>query len=467
MGPQIQDAAPARDDARTRFSFDQIGFVAAFPGSNDGFINFALNFQKKANYGHSLYTAGNLNGFTQAALLAGIYDLPIYNQADGTNTAPNGMLATQAYNAMIYDLQDGRAIRSQGFEFNRLTRGNLYGLDLNLSGNVQNRYYWGVTFGIDFLDYNSEQRYIEYRDGDDGSVQDYDILSNQSVSGTGINVKVGTVIRPIEDNPLRFGIAVETPTFYKLKQQDSFFSIASKWQFDQQTEAGEYIYRYLDQQGQYSIIDSPDDNYLEFNVHSPWKLRASIGSTYDKLVAWDVEYEYSIAQRTRQGYPSASDGWEQSAIMDADKAMNSYTRQVMRGIHNVRAGLEVKPVDKLALRAGYNFYSSPMKSGASLDQTLDSYALEYSLGTDYTNLSAANIFTFGIGYRGKHFYADMAYKYRHQSGQFYAFDDQFQSGGRSELQFQNASGGPVQGQLHSTDVNLSRHNLTFTLGVRF
>lgn len=47
------------------------------------------------------------------------------------------------------------------------------------------------------------------------------------------------------------------------------------------------------------------------------------------------------------------------------------------------------------------------------------------------------------------------------------FDDQFQSGGRSELQFQNVSGGPVQGQLHSTDVNLSRHNLTFTLGVRF
>jgi len=142
--------------------------------------------------------------------------------------------------------------------------------------------------------------------------------------------------------------------------------------------------------------------------------------------------------------------------------MNSLTNNMMRGVHNVRVGLEVKPIDQVAVRAGYNFYSSPMKSGARLDQSIDSYALEYALGTDYTNLSAANIFTFGLGYRGKIFYADLAYKYRAQTGDFYAFDDSYQTMGRSEAQFD-----VTERSLLPTSVNLDRHNLTFTLGFHF
>ena len=148
--------------------------------------------------------------------------------------------------------------------------------------------------------------------------------------------------------------------------------------------------------------------------------------------------------------------------MDFDRAMNALTNRMMRGQHNVRVGLEVKPIDALAIRAGYNFFSSPMKKDARLDQSIDSYALEYSLGTDYTNLSAANIFTLGLGYRWKHIYADIAYKYRMQSGDFYAFDDSYQANGKTEAQFEVTSN-----QLYPTEVNLDRHNITFTLGVRF
>ena len=293
-------------------------------------------------------------------------------------------------------------------------------------------------------------------------MQDYDILSNQKVKGVGVNFKLGTILRPIEDNPLRIGFAIETPSFYKLKQEDSYFSIASKWKFDHTDANGKAIYNYIDQPGQYNILDSPDGNYLEFNVRSPWKFRVSIGSTYDKLIAWDIEYEYALNNHVKQGYPTASNGWNQSSSMDFDRSMNSLTNNMMRGVHNVRVGLEVKPIDQVAVRAGYNFYSSPMKSGARLDQSIDSYALEYALGTDYTNLSAANIFTFGLGYRGKIFYADLAYKYRAQTGDFYAFDDSYQTMGRSEAQFD-----VTERSLLPTSVNLDRHNLTFTLGFHF
>ena len=460
MGTQIQGATPYNGDAKARYTFDQVGFVAAFR-NDGGFVNFGLNFQKKANYGHSLFASSNrLGGLTQAAQLAKIYGL--YDKPDGTNGAPSGMLATQAYNSILYDLPDGTHIASQGFDFNRLTSGNLYGLDLNLSGNIHDRWYIGMTFGVDFLRYNSDQRYVEYRDGSDGSVQDYDILSNQKVRGVGFNFKFGTIMRPIEDNPLRIGLAIETPTFYKLKQEDSYFSIASKWKYSHDDVHGKAVYDYLDQAGSYNIIDSPDGNYLEFNVRSPWKFRASIGSTYDRLIAWDIEYEYALNNRVKQGYPTATNGWNQSSSMDFDRSMNDLTNNMMRGVHNIRVGLEVKPIDVVAVRAGYNFYSSPTKSNARLDQTIDSYALEYTIGTDFTNLSAANIFTFGLGYRGKHFYADLAYKYRMQSGDFYAFDDSFQTMGRTEAQFD-----VTESALRPTSVNLDRHNLTFTLGCHF
>lgn len=460
MGVQVQGATPYNGDARARYTFDQVGFVAAFRNDN-GYINFAVNFQKKANYSHSLFAVGNsLNGFTQAAQLAQIYGL--YDQPGGTNNAPSGMLAYQAYNAMIYDLESGAKIASKSYDFNRLTKGNLYGLDFNLSGNIQDRVYLGITFGLDFLNYSGEQRYVEYRDGSDGTIQDYDILSNQNVKGVGFNFKAGGIFRPIEDSPLRIALAIETPTFYKLRQEDSYFSIASKWKYVGLNKIGGAEYMYINEPGRYNIIDSPDGNYLEFNVRSPWKFRVGVASTFEKLLAWDIEYEYSLNNQVKMGYPTSSSRWDQSATMDFDRAMNALTNRMMRGQHNVRVGLEVKPIDALAIRAGYNFFSSPMKKDARLDQSIDSYALEYSLGTDYTNLSAANIFTLGLGYRWKHIYADIAYKYRMQSGDFYAFDDSYQANGKTEAQFEVTSN-----QLYPTEVNLDRHNITFTLGVRF
>ena len=457
MGAQIQGATPANGDPRARYTFDQAGFVAAFK-NEIGFVNVALNLQKKANYGNSFFTGSNsLNGFSQAAHLAALY---------GEFNPPTASLPTQAYNAYLYDIENV-AFRSSGFNFNRNTKGNLYGLDLNISGNLHDRIFLGATFGIDFLKYKTSQRYVEYRDDSYGRIQDYDIVSNQNVSGTGFNFKLGAIVRPIEDNPLRFGFAIETPTFYRLSQKDSFYSIGSKWMSYHDKDTGQNRYEYITTPGEYWLYDSTDDNYLEFNVYSPWKFRAAIGSTYETFIAWDVEYEYSLNNRTRMGYPDGRNEYGQSTSMDTDKAINDVTQAMLRGVHNVRVGLEVKPIDNLALRAGYNFYSSPMKSGAFFDQSVYSYAMEFTLGTDYINLSAANIFTFGVGYRGKRFYADLAYKYRSQTGDFYPFEDSYQANGASEAQFQRPDGGVVTGTLQPTKLNLDRHNITFTVGYRF
>ena len=111
--------------------------------------------------------------------------------------------------------------------------------------------------------------------------------------------------------------------------------------------------------------------------------------------------------------------------------MDALHKSTLRGSHSFKFGMELNLTDNVAL-----------------DQTGPSPAFGYQPTTDYMNKDDVNIFTAGLGYHGKHFYADMAYKCRVQSGDFYAFDDTYitQTGTR----------------LTPVDVNLNTHQVFFT-----
>lgn len=447
MGGQIQDAQPYAGDSKGKFSFDQIGFVISLPNEDrSSFLNFGVNFQKKNHYGNSFFIENNsLNGLSQAEQFKGLYDQFYKNQS----TPPEGSLNMVANKSGIFTHDPTPDYHSYGYDYNRLTKGNLYGLDFNVSYNKNDFLYLGMTVGFDFLNYETSQRYVEYRDGvgtQSGNVQDYDLMSNRKVTGHGFNIKLGAIVRPFEDSPLRFGAAIETPTWYVLSQKNSYYSIASKWEYNE--TAGTYTYLPA---GDYYIYDSPDGNYLDFNVFSPWKFRLSLGSTVEDFLAWDIEYEYAMYDYTKMGYPSSYDEEGPGTSMDKDRGMSELTHESINGVHNFRAGLEVKPIPEIALRAGYNFWSRPMKKNAVFDQRIDSYSMDYTLGTEWMNLGSTNMFSFGVGYRdASGFYADLAYKYRVQSADFYAFD----------AIYQNA-------KVNSEKVKLDRHGFTLTLGYRF
>lgn len=452
MGGQIQDEKPFGADSRGRFSFDQVGFVACFPNADrSSFFNFGMNLQKKNHYGNSFFVEGALSGgLSQTNQLAGLYNTFYFKQ-----DARQAALPVRAFDALLWDLPDGNRPNSTNYDYNRLTTGNLYGVDLNFSGNLQDRIYLGATVGVDILNYRTSQQYVEYRDGtrSDVKVQDYDLSSNRRINGTGFNIKLGAIVRPIEENPFRFGVTVETPTWYVLTQEDSYFSFASKWLYkgyDEQQAA--YIYDYLYGEGEYALYDSEDGNYMDFNVFSPWKFRAQMGSTVSDFLAWDVEYEYAMYDYTKMGYPESYNADGPTITMDKDRAMSDLNHASIQGVHNIRAGLEIRPLPSFSARVGYNYWSRPSKNGAVFDQGINSYAMDYILGTEWMNLGATNMFSFGFGFRHKNFFADLAYRYRAQDADFYAFDD---------------SWGGTNGLLQKQKVSLDRHGFNITLGYRF
>lgn len=109
----------------------------------------------------------------------------------------------------------------------------------------------------------------------------------------------------------------------------------------------------------------------------------------------------------------------------------------------------------MALRAGYNFITSSTKPNAEWDPYYSDAALSYPTSLDYMNLSDVHIITLGAGYRHKWFYADLAYKYRYQRGDYYAFNPYY-----SQAIDPEAMMSPIL-------VNMDRHTITATLGVRF
>ncbi|MCD8318781.1 MAG: hypothetical protein LUC45_08110 [Paraprevotella sp.] len=453
---------------KTHMSFDQMGFVVSVPimGKSVKYVNFGANFQKRANFNYAFIADNpNINGLSQTQQMADILnnttystplaDLmynayvlnPIYNRDD------QGQLILDEKGNPTYDKY--KALQADQNQYDRVTEGGISGYDFNVSTNIKDRVYLGFTLGVNDVDYYSYTTYREFgtltnTDGSQLSGQEYYSLYNtQHVSGYGVNVKLGSIIRPIENSPFRIGIAVETPTFYHLESY-SDYSIESPMYEDQN-----YDVQYGDKFNTY--MPDKDLANLHMKITTPWKARISLGHTIGKYLAIGAEYEYANYSKTKQGYEDwAYDDWGYGYSNGGtkDPSMNAINKATLKGVHSFKFGFELNLTDQIAFRAGYNYYSSMFNKDATLDQTGPSPAFGYQTTTDYMNKGDVNIFTLGLGYRGRHFYADMAYKFRRQSGDFYAFDDTYIATEST-------------GRLSPIDVHLNTHQVFFTVGYKF
>lgn len=431
----------ASDVAKTSYAkFDQIGAVAAFKldGKVRG-VNLAFNYQKKADYNRAFFGetatmaswADQLKGLSEEAFL---YRDDLYGDPF-------------TYNHTLYGLIDKSGLLREEIiksptDFNNtysISSGALNSYEFGISTNINNRCFLGFTIGFDNLNYSRVTDYFEYRTGADNSVQDFFYNNEQRVTGSGFNLKFGAIVRPLESSSFRIGFALETPTWYNLKYIDdqfleTMYDDKGKYIASDQPSFRHYVY---DLSGSYI-------NYLEYKVTTPWKVRAQMGSTVSTCFAWGMEYEYANYSGTSQKYPSSYG----STV--SDEAFNFETGNIFKPQHTLRCGVEFKPLSSLSLRAGYNFITTSTMPDASWDPYFVDSSLAYPTGLDYMNLSDTHIITCGAGYRYKWFFADIAYKCRKQSGEYYAFNSFYSNV-----------------DMPAIPVDVSKHSITATVGVRF
>ncbi|MBQ0050284.1 MAG: hypothetical protein KBT12_08670 [Bacteroidales bacterium] len=442
-------------------TLDHAGMVFAIDlGSSSSklqYLNIGFNYQKKANYNNS-FTADNnsLNGLSQLDQLAEM------TQA-GLNTKDN--LAGFLYETDMYDVAKDAAgneyVSNKYYgnlnRFTQHTSGSLSGFDVNFSGNVSNRFYWGLDIGIDALRYRAFNDYYEEKSNEvDALFRDHTLQNDIAIDGWGVNFKFGVIFRPIEESPFRLGLTAETPTWYNLKRS-TFYNL-SEVVSDMHTQA------LLPDK---SITTPSYESYMEYSIRTPWKLRLSAGSTVSNYLAWGIDYEYANSASTKMGYPynAISDPHNSLFSNEPDKDMNELTKNNLKAAHTLRLGLEYKPISAVAIRLGYNYATSGYKDHPTFDQfSLNCAARDYATSTHYMTLGDAHALTLGLGYKWKSVYLDLAYKARTQKADFYAFDTSFTAANRSFAKDNPEHAGL---SIDPVKVDQTKHQLTATLGFKF
>lgn len=459
---------------KTVMSFDQIGFVYANRTGESSYINFAFNYHKGKNFDQIL-SAHNMLDNSSANNIVYIKD-GIGTSANGgyyldtngkgawmgwrnptSNEVSNSFTQMDELYANAFTINDADPNNvftmsdvADDYYFDRAHRGWVADYDFNLSGNVNNRFYWGVTIGLHDVNYHGYSFYDEgfyFMNNNTGEEETISLSLEDErwIDAKGADIKLGVIFLPIDDSPFRVGLSMSTPTWYDVKSENRTT-----------------LYNDLYDRGIYdwglSSYTLPSTVY-EYKFYTPWKFGLSMGHTIEDYLAIGASYEYSsMGSASTRVYNGHYDYYDEEGT-DPDRAMNSLTEHTLKGVSLLKLGAEFKPDPTVAVRLGYNYQSAMYNDNGVKDTSIDSPSNAYVSTADYTNWKGTNRITCGVGYKLDHLSLDLAYQYSITKGTFYPF--------QSNLSFTELNGNRFENIATPTDVDFKRHQVLFTLGYTF
>ena len=280
----------------------------------------------------------------------------------------------------IYETAEGYDIALAGpidQSYGKNVNGSKNEYIFNFSANVSDLLYIGANAGVTTFDYEENWYFKEsaidpadFEIGlDSGETIYFDNMkykNSYSAEGSGVFAKIGFILTP--GLGLRFGGAIQTPTLN---------TIDETWYEEGETNFSDNAYS--------SSAYSPTGSY-RYKMRSPF--RANFGAAYTLRDFAVLSVDYELADYGTMKY--MTDNYDRDYFED----VNADIRERFGISHMLRAGIEVKPVSALAIRAGYG-----LTTGA---ERIDAWGNE--LIPDRTQ----NI-SFGLGYSSKgSFFADFA-----------------------------------------------------------
>ena len=321
-------------------------------------------------------------------------------------------------------------------------RGHADEYNIAFGGNIANKLYFGLDFGILDLDYRSFQAYEEELTNAYIMADDIDLLESPIINqntradwglynylhseGTGVNFKLGLIWRPTQ--ALRIGAAFHTPTYYDMR--DTYYVESSLKAY----EDGNQLYR---------ADKGSNDGYdysSTYTIKTPWHFMGSVAGVIGTTGIISLDYEYVANETMRLGDDRNNDYPD----------VTEHAKDYFKPSHIIRIGGEYRLNPSWSLRAGYSYKTTQVEKG------VDNY--DYNIATAGTNPtyqydnSVQNI-TCGVGYRNKAFYADLAYVHKMRESVYNAFSPINDNYGYEP----NVS----------ADVKDNNNRISLTLGMRF
>lgn len=273
--------------------------------------------------------------------------------------------------------------------YGRQVRGAKNDYLINLGFNISDFLYLGANLGITSMNYSYEEYFkevavdpsdfgIEFDNGQKIYFDNMKYKYSYGANTSGVYGKFGFILTP--GFGLRIGGAIQTPTAT---------TVTEYWYMSGETAYTDNSFN--------AAADSPEGED-RYRFSEPWRANLGVAYTLGKFAVFSVDYEmcnYSNMKFKRSGFDD-----DREYFIGLNEDINS----VFGTSHMLRAGVEVKPVDRLALRAGYGITTSPEMN-------------EIIIANDIANIypidvPASQNIAFGLGFISrKSFFADIACRY--------------------------------------------------------
>jgi hypothetical protein len=332
-------------DSRQTFNLGQMGAVFSdikediTPGFFRGGA-FAVNMTKINNFNNQYsYSARNDNTSISdyfADIAQG------YHFEDDLNYPPVDIIDLALLSNVIY--ADGT--NRNYFTFNRglpslqeetvLTRGAMTQWDIAYGGNFDDRVYLGASMGITRIRNFTEKTFSEtviYEPGEARDVLNMTFYDQFETRGTGVNFKMGTIIRPVDW--VRFGASIQSPTYFTVTDEYSYF-LSSRFA-----------------ESQYNQAESTPLGIYRYYLNTPMRINGGVAVFAGKsgFVTADVEYVAYNTATLRDP--------ENNFLLQPD---NQTIKSIFRPTFNMNVGGEYR-MDIYRLRGGFAYIGDPFEDG--------------------------------------------------------------------------------------------------------
>jgi len=354
-------------------SFSNLGIVFAWngaDGSNWKKGQFGIGFNRIMDFSNKFAVEGRSMGSSMGQAFA---------------EAGNGLLYDQlrieqyfAYQSYIIDAVNNTTTNTEYVsplvgkdllhKTSVSTSGKINELAFSFGGNYNDKVFLGATIGVPFLSYTEVRNYEEY--DDNNLIPDFEsfhINDRLMVSSTGVNLKLGILYQPVSF--LRFGAALHTPTLYS-NVHDVF------------------------EREMVSSFDTTYTNEYNYQLITPMRVMANVAFLIMKRGFISADYEYTDYSKSEMG----AYGSNTYLFKDENKAI----RDSYQATHTLRLGGEVYVSKNFLIRGGYSYTSSPYQNNKN----------DASLQTG----------SFGLGFRGTTFFADVAYQLKSSAQKYWFFN---------------------------------------------
>lgn len=319
-------------------------------------VNFGMNMGQIADYNRILSYGGNnasnslldyfaerSNGIDPSVLRASDDEFDHGFNDDETMAWESYLIDYNGNNTYVASIDPmNRNIRQKGIIS---TTGGMHEINFSLAANYSNKLYLGGALSVKTVKFEEDNKFSEINDPASAiGWNNYTYERHVEVSGTGVSGVLGLIYRP--DDRMRFGVSYHTPT--NLNLEDNYSSNLQAV-FDSGT-----VYNFASKQG-----------YFSYEIQTPSRTTLSAAYLFGKKGFISADFE-GLNYSTMRLRPS----------IDAFEVANDVIRTKYAQSYNMRLGGEFVS-DMLRFRAGYAYYSSPFKKGAS---DLNSHVISAGMG---------------------------------------------------------------------------------------